>query len=59
MPTPLPASAQSAEQHERTLVHGSPDVEHEPNIPQRPVAGSQPPVQQSKFVVQISPSARQ
>ena len=59
MPTPLPASAQSAEQHVRTPVHGSPELEQDPKNPQRPVVASQPPVQQSKFVVQISPSARQ
>jgi hypothetical protein len=57
--TPLPPSAQSAEQQSRTPVHGSPEDEHEPSVSQRCVVPSQPPVQQSAPVVQSSPSARQ
>src|SRR6185369_700649 len=59
MRTPLPASAQSAEQQSRWPVHGSPETPHEPRISQRCVVASQPPSQQSAPVVQISPPARQ
>lgn len=56
---PLPASAQSAEQQSRWPVQGSPELLHEPRNSQRCVDGSQPPLQQSAPVEQISPWARQ
>ena len=66
MPTPQPASTQSAEQQLRVPVLGSPAVEQEPNDSHRPEVLSQPrmvlgsapgsfvPTQHSRSSVQIS-----
>jgi hypothetical protein len=52
-------ATQSVSQHDRTPLHGALVVTHWVSRSQRFVVGSQPPLQQSLFFSQMSPSARQ